>query len=234
MKPPAIPIVIPVYNPPDLFQPFFLHLRSATTSPIIVVNDGSHEVFDVLFENLASRPDVTLLTHYTNKGKGAALKTAMQHVKQHLRGATGVITVDADGQHVTADILACEALALKKSPSLIIGTRVNRRIMPLKSRMGNAITRSALYLLHRYYVRDTQSGLRYIPALLMDLCLVSPFDKYDFELDMLVHAIHARIPILEYPIETIYINRNKSSHFKTLRDSLAVAKVFVHHLKKGG
>lgn len=227
-----IPVVIPVYNPPSMFSPFVEKLRGATSEQIIIVNDGSHTVFDPIFQGLQQLPKVTLITHEQNKGKGAALKTAMHHVMNRHPEALGIITADADGQHVPVDIVSCDSIARKTNEALIVGTRVARKNMPLRSRTGNAVTRSFLQLLHRVHVGDTQSGLRYIPQILMQQCVVSVFDTYDFELDMLIQAAQVRLPIVEFPIETIYINNNKASHYKVWKDSYYVARVFVHHLIK--
>ena len=227
-----IPIVIPVYNPPDQFGPFVRNLRRMTDEPIIIINDGSHDRFIRHFALLSKLTRTTILTHQTNKGKGAALKTAMHHLVRAMPRALGIITADADGQHVPSDILVCEQLAKNKQSSLIIGTRVSRKNMPLKSRAGNAITRSVLHLLHNRRINDTQSGLRYIPLPLIKDCLSSIFNKYDFELDMLIRASRAKIPIIEFPIETIYLNNNRASHYKAFTDSWYVANVFMHYAKK--
>ncbi len=229
-KPSVIPVVIPVYNPPGEFEPFVDSLRKNHTAPIVIVNDGSHPSFNPLFRRLVRSYEASLLVHTKNKGKGAALKTAMQHILRTMPEAGGIITADADGQHVAHDILICDALARKSATAFLIGTRVTRSNMPLKSRTGNALTRGFLRLLHGTHVGDTQSGLRYIPAGLMEQCVGSVFDKYDFELDMIVQAINAGIPIVEFPIETIYLNKNRASHYKILKDSWYVARVFVHHL----
>lgn len=227
-----IPIVIPVYNPPEQFMPFMRSLTQSTTAPIIIVNDGSSDIYAALFQSITEFKNVTLLTHDANQGKGAALKTAMHHVLKNIPSSHGIITADADGQHVSVDIIACETLARTKTNELLIGTRVSRSHMPLKSRTGNAITRTALKFLHGTHVGDTQSGLRYIPMTLIRHCIESHFNKYDFELDMLIRAVYASVPITEFPIETIYLNKNRASHYKTVRDSTYVASVFLHHIKR--
>lgn len=225
-------IVIPVYNPPDVFGSFVRRLRREVAVPLCIVNDGSHVGFDTVFASLSGLPDTTLLRHTVNKGKGAALKTAMRYIRTAGFSYDGIITVDADGQHETEDILHCMRQARQANNALLIGTRIPRRSMPIRSRLGNAATRIFLRLLHNKYVTDTQSGLRYVPARLMKLCEESIFDTYDFELDMIIRAVQAHIPLSEFPMRPIYINKNKSSHFKTAKDSWLVSKVFFHHLRK--
>jgi len=230
-KKPSIAVVIPVYNPPSLFWPFVTRLRRALQHPLIVVNDGSSDTFAGRFADLAALPGTTVLIHPRNRGKGAALKTAMVHIRTKLPDVAGIVTVDADGQHEVTDIRACLTKAVRKPDHFLIGTRLPRKQMPMRSRTGNAATRIILRVLHRMFVRDTQSGLRYIPKSLMAACELSTFDKYDFELDMIIRAIQSRIPYAEFPIRPIYINRNRASHFKVVKDSLFVAQVFVYHLR---
>lgn len=227
----VIPIVIPVYNPPELFVPFVKRLRKAISPPIIVVNDGSSAPFRSMFTAINQLPDTMVIGYRKNAGKGAALKYAMRHLRQYASDLSGIITVDADGQHETDDVRTCLAAAKKNPYTLLIGTRLPRKHMPLRSRTGNALTRTFLYLLHRFYVKDTQSGLRYIPTSLMSLCEASTYNAYDFELDMIIRALRTHIAIGEFPMRPIYINKNKSSHFKSVKDSLFVARVFYHHFR---
>lgn len=227
----SIHIVIPVYNPPDLFWTFFRRLRTSVRGHILIVNDGSDSGFSRQFDRLSAYANTTVITHDRNRGKGAALKTAMSYLRKNHPGTHGILTVDADGQHETDDIASCLSLARKEKHTFIIGTRLPRTMMPIRSRTGNALTRMFLYLLHGRFVRDTQSGLRYIPISLMELCEISVFDKYDFELDMIILALRGNIPVRQIPMRPIYINRNKSSHFRTASDSWYVAKVFWHRLR---
>jgi len=230
----AIPIVIPVYNPPELFVPFVKRLRTSVSAHIIVINDGSDNVFRKYFSKIRNFPKTTVIGYRSNAGKGAALKYAMRYIGKYFGSVGGIITVDADGQHETDDIRTCFAFARKNPDALCIGKRIPRKHMPIRSRTGNAVTRTFLFLLHRYYVTDTQSGLRYIPWGLMERCKASLFNAYDFELDMIIQALRSNMGIVEFPMRPIYINKNKASHYKTFRDSFHVASVFLHHFRASG
>ena len=67
---------------------------------------------------------------------------------------------------------------------------------------------------------DTQTGLRGIPAPLVPCLLKLPSSGYEFELDMLIACKHQSVGIVEQPIRTIYLEGNKSSHFRPVADSM--------------
>ena len=101
-------IVIPAYQPAaklvDLVQDL-----SGDGRAIVIVDDGSSTQCREVFSRAAALPNVTLLAHAINLGKGQALKTAFNHVLLTAGAdAVGVVTADADGQHLAVDIRRIE------------------------------------------------------------------------------------------------------------------------------
>ena len=77
----VVAIVIPALDPDGSLPAYVKALRERMPFPILLVDDGSAPAFKAVFaECVASAPDVFLLTHEANKGKGRALKTAFRHV----------------------------------------------------------------------------------------------------------------------------------------------------------
>ena len=64
---------------------------------IVIVDDGSGPSFAEIFESLRRHPQVTLLRHDVNRGKGEALKTGLFHLLQ-ASDCAGAVTADADGR----------------------------------------------------------------------------------------------------------------------------------------
>ena len=77
---------------------------------------------------------------------------------------------------------------------------------------------------------DTQTGLRGIPASLIPLALRCKGDRYDYEMNFLTEAVKSA-PLLMIPIETVYEDGNKGSHFRPVRDSFLIYR---EPLKKAG
>ncbi len=213
-------IVIPAYEPDEKLTAVVEELYNETDCKLIVVNDGSGEDKRAVFESIKGR--AVLLEHEHNRGKGAALKTAFAYIKENVSGSYGVITADADGQHKTADIMRI-ADALEAHPDrLIMGCRKFTGDIPFRSRFGNNMTRAVFRFAAGVGVSDTQTGLRGFSESLTNFMLGLSGERYEFEMNMLLEAAREGIAFFEVPIETVYINDNKSSHFKPVRDSLRI------------
>lgn len=218
-------VIIPAYQPDEKLYQLIVSLKAEADYPIVVVNDGSGEDKDALFDSL--RPYATVLTHEQNRGKGAALKTAMAYVYERFPKNVGVVTVDADGQHLPGDIIRV-AKAWEAAPEkLVLGGRRFTGSVPFKSRAGNAITRCVFALSTGVKIFDTQTGLRAFAVYRIPMMLEMKGDRYEYEINVLLYATRHRIPIEEVPIETVYIEENKSSHFHPVRDAWRIYKMIL-------
>ena len=95
-----IAVVIPALNPDERLVVLVESLAKYPFAAIVVVNDGSETEYDAVFERLRPLPRARLLRHAVNQGPGRAYKTAFQYVLADLPESIGVVTADADGQHV--------------------------------------------------------------------------------------------------------------------------------------
>ncbi|MEG1756357.1 MAG: bifunctional glycosyltransferase family 2/GtrA family protein [Clostridia bacterium] len=218
-------VIIPAYQPDEKLYKLVLSLSETTDYPIIIVNDGSSEDKNPLFESL--EPYAKILVHPINRGKGAALKTAYAYISEHFPPDDGVITVDADGQHVPQDIVRV-AKAWEASPDrLVLGSRLFTGDVPFKSRAGNAITRFVFAVSTGVKVFDTQTGLRAFGVFRLPMMLATKGDRYEYEINVLLYATRNHISIEEVPIETVYIEDNASSHFHPIRDAWRIYKMIL-------
>lgn len=220
-------VLIPAYRPSPDLRRLADELIARGCAHILVVDDGSGPEYRALFDSLAARPQTEVLWHAVNLGKGAALKTGINAILCRWPNIHAVITADADGQHAPADIVKVAQAAESNSGNLVLGVRTFGAGAPLRSRIGNRLTRVVVSALVGRAISDTQTGLRAIPAQLLPHLLRLNSRGYDFELDMLISCKHHEIPILEVPIETIYIDGNRSSHFNPLLDSMRIYFVLV-------
>lgn len=214
--------LIPAYNPTHPFVALVRALASSEFSAVVVVNDGSARDFDAVFQEIGKLDHVTVLRHAVNLGKGAALKTGFNHVCCHLSDRVGVVTVDADGQHLVEDALKVGRLLEQRPGSLVLGARAFDENVPLRSQVGNHVTRALFRFLIGQKITDTQSGLRGIPLGFLPSLLKVDSRGYEFELDMLLACKVNGRPIVEQAIRTVYLEGNKSSHFNPLFDSMKI------------
>ena len=220
-------IVIPAYQPDEKLTGVVDALIERTNFPIVIVDDGSRDDCQPLFADLDRREQVTVLHHEVNRGKGAAMKTAFQYIYDHCPDAEGVITVDADGQHLPDDVLRVAEAFRSHQDALVTGSRRFTGNVPFKSRAGNAITRFVFAISTGVKVYDTQTGLRAFSRDNIPRMLALKGDRYEYEISQLLYCCREMIPIVEVPIETVYIEDNASSHFRALRDSWRIYKMIL-------
>ena len=218
-------VVIPAYRPDERLWRLTAEVLEACCQPV-VVNDGSGDAYQTVFEGLD--PRVILLVHPVNRGKGAAIKTGLAHIHALTEGFDPacpplVGIMDADGQHLTSDMMRVFAEVEAHPDRLTLGVRQVGKEMPLRSRMGNSITRTVFRLLTGARVSDTQTGLRGFTAALIPEMLSVEGDRYEYEMAVLTRIAHRRIGFFEVPIATLYEDKqNSTSHFRVIRDSVRI------------
>ena len=214
--------LIPAYEPEESMLNLLEGIKKDTDMDIVVVNDGSSNACDAIFNK--AKEFAKVLEHEVNKGKGRALKTGLGYINDNYSTEYIVVTMDADGQHTIEDALKiCKVI--EKSPDiLVLGKRFFGNDVPLRSRFGNAMTRLVYKLATGVGVYDTQTGLRAFSYKLMLLMLDIKGERYEYEMNVLMECPKNGIEIKEVDIATIYINNNNSSHFNVLKDSYRVYK----------
>jgi glycosyltransferase involved in cell wall biosynthesis len=225
----SVIFLIPSYRPTETLCRLVAELRGADPSPIVIVDDGSGPNYGEIYRRAAQTTGTTILRNAINLGKGAALKHGMNHVLVDQPNVIGVVTADADGQHSVEDILRV-ARQLRETPTIaIFGARSFGNNVPLRSKLGNQISRYAYRMLIGVKLTDTQTGLRGIPRRLMELSLALRSNRYEFETEQLAVLKSEQIATREIPIETIYIDDNRQSHFRPLRDSAKIYFVLLRY-----
>ena len=210
--------VIPSYQPDERLIMLTEALYEAGFN-VITVDDGSLEPYRYIFDGCKCY--AVVIKKKKNLGKGSALKTAYKYISQCYTGELSVVTLDSDGQHTVSDAVSvCDYSQLHRD-SLIVGSRRVEK-MPLRSRFGNSITRFVYRMFTKTKVYDTQSGLRGFSGSLLNFMMAVEGERYEYEMNVLLKCPKNNIPILEIPIDTIYYNNNKGSHFKALKDSARI------------
>jgi putative flippase GtrA len=213
-------VLVPAYEPDARLLALLDALRTAAPDAhLLVVDDGSGPAFAPVFD-AARQCGCVVLTHPVNRGKGAALRTGFRYAVDHHPGED-VVCADSDGQHSPGDVLRV-ATRVRDGGKLVLGVRAFTGAVPLRSRFGNAVTRTLFRLATGQDVRDTQTGLRAYAAPLLTWLLTVPGDRFEYELNVLLQAVRRRLPIDEIGIETIYLDGNASSHFHPVVDSLRI------------
>ena len=214
-------VLIPAYEPDMRLIELIRRLKGHCDYSIVVVNDGSSEKYQPVFDGVIVE-GCTLLTHEVNRGKGRALKTGFEYILDHTDEKTGVVTADADGQHMVLDIIRV-AEEIQSSPGkVVLGARKFVGTVPFRSAFGNIFTRIMFTAASGSNIWDTQTGLRGIPIKLLPLMLKIEGERFEYEMEMLLEASSSGYGFKQIYIETIYISGNKLSHFHPFSDSIRV------------
>ena len=207
-------LVIPVYNHGPTLRSVVERALNAGW-PVLVVDDGSTDRGPDQITDLPCR--LHRLPH--NQGKGSAILTGARLAAQW--GHDTIVTVDADGQLDPQDAARLvETATAQDRPAIVVGTRLmTRDTAPGASLFGRAFSNFWVRLECGLDLPDTQSGLRLYPVEFL-LHLPVRTRRYDFEVEVLVRAAWAGIPILSTPVRVHYPSEGKRiSHFHQWKDN---------------
>lgn len=216
-------IVIPAYQPIEELDSYVRAFIQEDVAHVIVIDDGNDSSYEALFNRISAIERCTVLRHRTNSGKGAGLKTAIRYFLEHFPELKGIVTADADAQHLTADVLNIGRHLEKLEDGFVLGSRVyDSKNMPTRSLIGNTISSRLFQVLFGLYIRDTQTGLRGMTTSELDRVLQLYGDHFEFEMNMLIDMVKRESRILQVDIKAVYQDEH-ISHFNTYKDSVRIA-----------
>ena len=175
---------------------------------------------------LAQRHDVAVVTHATNRGYNAALRTAFDYAIQH--GYDILVTIDCDGQHEPQLIgrlaEACRAADIV-SGSRYLGVDLPTGLAPADRRRINLQITDLLNCRLGLNLTDAFCGFK---AYRVDaLRLLHPTDDgYAMPLELWVQAAHRGLKIVEEPVPLIYLDEKRS--FGGALDDSATRLAYYH------
>ena len=225
-----ISVVLPSLDPDEKLIAVIDGLLEYGFSDIILVNDGSKQENLHYFHDMAAQhPEITLLHHEVNKGKGAALKNAFRWFLENRPDGFGVVTVDGDNQHHPEDTRACCEHMIKTGHAVLGCRDFNQADVPARSSFGNKTTSMIFKIFVGMTISDTQTGLRALPRTVVEELVDVYGDRFEYETNMLLAFKTKGIPFDEVKIRTVYIEENKSSHFRVIHDSWRIYKLILAH-----
>jgi glycosyltransferase involved in cell wall biosynthesis len=196
---------------------------------VIVVDDGSS---DGTTSAIADLP-IERLRHEQPLGKARALQDGFRRALD--LGASGVLTMDGDGQHAAADLPRLLAAAARYPDHIVIGARLlETHAQPGKNRFGNAQADWWVSWACGQRIVDSQSGQRYYPRKALELAIAMKHQGFVFESAILIEAARRGIPTLSVPIAASYAEDRRASHFKPFRDVTKITRMIAWRLLRSG
>jgi glycosyltransferase involved in cell wall biosynthesis len=219
--PKTVSIVIPAYNEAATIATILARVRAARAAfpgEIIVVDDGSKDrTLATLREIAADAPDLRVLVHPTNRGKGAAIRTGLAE-------ATGdvVLIQDADLEYDPADYPILLEPVLRDEADVVYGNRFpagrGRGVDPVFY-LGNRVLTLLTSLFTGLSISDMEVGYKVFRAdVLRSITLTS--DRFGFEPEVTVKVAKLGCRVTEVPIRYHPRTRQEGKKIKW-RDGLA-------------
>ncbi len=196
---------------------------------VIVVDDGSTDGTIAAISDLP----IELIRHTAPTGKARALLDGFRLALE--RGASGVLTMDGDGQHAASDLPRLLAAANQYPNHIVIGARLlSREVAPGKNKFGNQQADFWVSWACGQRVVDSQSGQRFYPRSVCELALKLNEGGFVFESEILIEAARHGIRTVSVPIEARYDEDRRASHFRPVRDVTRITRMIAWRLIRGG
>lgn len=204
-------VAIPAYDAAPTVEDVVRRARRVLPS-VLVVDDGSRDAT----AGAAARGGAQVLRHPGNRGKGAALRTAFEHL--FAKGFDAVATIDADGQHAPEEIPVL-ARGWQDGLDLVLGCRrAHFAAMCRIRRASNIVSSRWIGWMAGTTIADVQCGFRLYTRRLID-AVGFPEPGFEAESAVVVRAVQAGFRVGAVPIRRVIADGRATSHFRPLRDS---------------
>lgn len=175
-------VIIPVYNERKTVIPVIESVQQVDTTPyrkqIIVVDDGSSDgTSQILRQYTSEHPDIIVIFHEINKGKGAALRTGFSAAQ-----GDAVIVQDADMEYSPSDWGKMLPLLLEDKVDVVYGSRFRGRGTNWiwSHWLGNRALSIMTSLLYGRWVTDMETCYKLIKKDILDQINLRA-NRFEFE-----------------------------------------------------
>jgi glycosyltransferase involved in cell wall biosynthesis len=193
----GLAVIIPAFNEaPTLKQVLRRVLLQGCVQQVVVIDDGSTDGTLAVAQGFLSDPRVSVHRHLSNRGKGAAIRTAIEAVRAPL-----VIIQDADLEYDPAEYLVMITPILEGRTDVVYGVRgfASHTAYSYWFVIGNRLVTTATNVLFNCYIQDMETGFKAIRTeLIRRLGLRG--DRFDIEPEITARVLRLGYRIHEVPI----------------------------------
>jgi len=181
---------------------------------VLVIDDGSSDGT----ANVARATGAEVHVLPRNLGKGAALRVAFDILFSS--GFSGVVTLDADGQHLPEEIP--RLLEAAGDADLVLGTRDHLfDEMSTLRRCSNRLSSRAISWAAGSPVSDVQTGFRFYSREVIERAGF-PGQRFEAESAVVVRALRLGLRVATTPVRLGNADGRATSHYRPVRDSLRI------------
>jgi glycosyltransferase involved in cell wall biosynthesis len=191
---PATLFVIPAHNEAANLPSVLARIdRTMPGTHVLVVDDGSTDATAAV----AAAHGATVIRHGTNRGLGAALRTALAGARDI--DAEAVVYLDADGEYDPADAARLLAPIRAGTADYVLGVRASRHGgMTLSRRLANTLFSTLLSMLSGCRISDGQTGMRAFSRRAVDVAEI--VHDYNYAQVLTLDLLHKGMRLEQLPI----------------------------------
>jgi glycosyltransferase involved in cell wall biosynthesis len=220
-------IIMPVYNERNTIQEILRRVRAVDlgdiAKEIIVIDDGSTDgTVDIL--KLEEDSTTRVLFHEKNQGKGAAVRTGLEHVTGDF-----MVIQDADLEYDPDDYRVLLGPILKKKAEVVYGSRFTgeHRDMLYWHMLGNKFLSLVTNVLYNTTLSDMETCYKLFWTPVLEGIRIKS-NRFNFEPEITAKVLKKKVRIYEVPIS--YAGREYSEGKKiTWRDGFAALWALVKY-----
>jgi glycosyltransferase involved in cell wall biosynthesis len=219
-------VIIPVFNEVSTIRDIIALIRGVPIDKeIIVVDDGSSDGTAAILNTFHS-PDIKVIHHAVNRGKGAAVATGIAHS----RGEYLVIQ-DADLEYDPNDYVGLLKVMNESSADLVMGARFTSGYHGLFiPRLGNQILTTAFNILFRTSFNDVMTCYKLFRTSALEFIEIKASD-FNIEIEFLAKACRNKLSVREVPITYKPRNYNQGKKIRIFDGFKALTAVIHYRLR---
>ncbi len=194
-----VSVLIPVYNEARTLEALVERVRAVPfDKEVVCVNDASTDGSGDILDRLLAEGRVDVVRHHpVNRGKGAAIRTAIE-------AATGdvIVVQDADLEYDPAEIPSLLSPLERGEADAVFGSRFlggPHRVLYFWHSVGNALLTLMSNMLTDLNLTDMETCYKVVHAPLMKRLILTS-DRFGFEPEIVARLAQAHARIWELPI----------------------------------
>jgi glycosyltransferase involved in cell wall biosynthesis len=191
-------VLVPVFNERDTIEEILRRIRAVPLEKeIVVVDDGSTDGTREWLSALPASPDLRIVLHERNRGKGAAIRTA-------IGAMTGDVAIfqDADLEYDPRDYPKLLRPIEDGRADVVVGTRFSgevRAVLFFWHARGNRAITFLFNLFANTNLEDLECGLKAFRAPLLKRLRLSS-DGFEIEPELMMAVARSGCRIYEVPV----------------------------------